>query len=103
MGIRESQENTVALLIHAGADKNAKNDDCESPLFFSTSLKESRIAHMLISSGANITDTDYAGISVLQEAKLTGNSSIATTLENNGAYFKKSQAVPLMVNNCSQV
>ena len=99
--IRESKANSVGLLLHNKVDKNAKNNDGESPLFFAISLKESKIAHMLIVSGANVTDTDYAGTSVLQEAKLTGNFEITSTLENNGAIFSKPQApiVHHMVNN----
>jgi len=49
-----------------------------NPLFFGVSLKESRTAHMLIRSGANVVENDFSGTSVLELAKVTGNTELAT-------------------------
>lgn len=75
----------VELLLAAGVNPNAKNEEGNSILYYAIDNNETEIAHALIIYGADINEKDKYEETVLMQAAFKGNVEIVKELINRDA------------------
>ncbi len=79
-------ENTVRLLIDAGADINTKRDDCQfTPLLEAAKSKHSKVVEILIEAGADVNVQNHWGKTALHYAAENRDADSMQLLLNVGA------------------
>ena len=81
---RRGDKEFVELLISAGADVNAKNNDGDTPLHFAASRDYKKV-QMLLSAGADVNAKDKNGDTPLHRAAKNDHKEIAELLIAKGA------------------
>lgn len=64
---------TCRVLLHYGADPNAKNDYDETPLHYACKRGQPTIIHMLVQQGGDLDAVDKNGNSMCHHAAQTGS------------------------------
>ncbi|KAG2176715.1 hypothetical protein INT44_007379 [Umbelopsis vinacea] len=75
----------VSLLLHCGADTQAKNKDCQFVLHYYASLGQEKAIHVLLNFGCYIQSTDNNGRTALHNAIFNGDSGTVCLLIEHGA------------------
>jgi len=95
------------LLLEKGADANARSDEGQSPLLVAASRPGSGPAvRLLLDHGANLSDRDSGGRSVLNRAGLTGDPELIQLLLDRGADRRPlplGQAVRAGCSSCAEL
>ena len=94
----EGHNAIVQLLLDAGADPNAEDDDGVPALHFATSKGDPEVVKILLYAGANVYATDKTGMTALHLAKKKRNKAVSTVLTATQKLFSLCQSSTSQLN-----
>ncbi len=84
-GASDGNIDAVKKHLAAGADVNAKDDDCETPLHFAAAFGHKETAELLIAEGADVNAKSRSGLTSLHLTAIGNQKKIAELLIAAGA------------------
>ncbi len=111
LSIPRSSEDVVDLILQAGSDVNAKNDDGQTPLHLAAKTQQKKNIEVLLDSGAdpNISDStgNYPLHYAVQGVKMSGHLTTETSgywdMREAWAIFCNKDVTRLLVRNGADV
>ncbi len=82
-----NREDIIAMLLAAGADVNARDEQGMTPIFWSIPAGDPNVVKLLIEHGASARTRGYLNTTPLHDAAFYGQQEIAELLIEYGAYI----------------